>query len=57
MRWMRVVSRASARVIAGRMVVRRRASLDLPTPGGPMMSTFGTQHLHRHQPHVDALEE
>jgi hypothetical protein len=33
--WMRVVSMASARVIAGRMVVSRRASLDVPTPGGP----------------------
>ena len=33
-RWMRVVSRASARVIAGRMVVSRRASIDLPAPGG-----------------------
>jgi hypothetical protein len=39
-RWIRVVSMASARVIAGRMVVRRRASLDLPTPGGPMMRTL-----------------
>ena len=34
-RWRRVVSRASARVIAGRMVVSRRASLDFPAPGGP----------------------
>jgi hypothetical protein len=33
-RWMRVVSRASARVIAGRMVVSRRASLDVPAPRG-----------------------
>jgi hypothetical protein len=31
-RWMRVVSTASARVIAGRMVVSRRASMDLPAP-------------------------
>jgi hypothetical protein len=34
-RWMRVVSRAAARVIAGRRVARRRASLDVPAPGGP----------------------
>jgi hypothetical protein len=33
--WIRVVLRASARVIAGRMVVRRRARLDGPAPGGP----------------------
>ena len=34
-RWIHVVSRASARVIAGRMVVSRRANIDLPAPGGP----------------------
>jgi hypothetical protein len=34
-RWIRVVSIASARVIAGRMVVSRRASIDVPAPGGP----------------------
>jgi hypothetical protein len=33
-----VVSMASARVIAGRIVVRRRASIDLPAPGGPRRS-------------------
>ena len=32
---MRVVSSAAARRIAGRMVARRRASLDFPAPGGP----------------------
>jgi hypothetical protein len=32
---MRVVSIASASVIAGRMAVSRRASIDLPAPGGP----------------------
>jgi hypothetical protein len=32
--WMRVVSMASARVIAGRMVVSRRASMDLPPVEG-----------------------
>jgi hypothetical protein len=37
-RWMRVVSIASARVIAGKIVVSRRASLDLPAPGGPSRS-------------------
>jgi hypothetical protein len=45
-RWMRVVSMASARVIAGRMVVSRRASLDFPTPGGPRRRRFGTQRRH-----------
>jgi hypothetical protein len=34
-RWMRVVSRASSRVVGGRMVVSRRANLDFPAPGGP----------------------
>ena len=33
-RWMRVGSRASTRVMAGRMVVRRSASVDLLAPGG-----------------------
>jgi hypothetical protein len=37
--WMRVVSRASARVIAGKIVVSRRASIDLPAPGGPRSRT------------------
>jgi hypothetical protein len=32
---MRVVSRASARLIAGKMEVSRRASIDFPAPGGP----------------------
>jgi hypothetical protein len=44
--WRRVVSRASARVIAGRMVVSRRASIDFPTPGGPSSSTLCPQCLH-----------
>jgi len=34
-RWMRVVSRSSATVIACRLVVRRLASLDVPAPAGP----------------------
>jgi hypothetical protein len=32
---MRVVSISSASVIAGRIVVSRRSSIDLPAPGGP----------------------
>jgi hypothetical protein len=32
--WMRVVSSASARRIAGRIVARRRASMDFLAPGG-----------------------
>jgi hypothetical protein len=48
MLWMRVVAMASARVIAGRMVVGRRASPDLPSTGGPQlrrrtMSSLPTQ--------------
>jgi hypothetical protein len=35
------VSMASARVISGRMVVKRRASLDFPAPGGPRRSIIG----------------
>src|SRR5919106_5416327 len=33
--WSRVTSRASSRVMAGRIVGRRRASMVLPAPGGP----------------------
>lgn len=40
------VSRASARRIAGTMVVSRRASLDVPTPGGPRRRTLGSECLH-----------
>jgi hypothetical protein len=43
---MRVVSMASGRVIAGRMVVRRRASIDLPAPGGPSKRTLWAERLH-----------
>jgi hypothetical protein len=50
-RWIRVVSIASARVIAGRMVVSRRASTDLPAPGGPRRRTLWSQRLHRVQLH------
>jgi hypothetical protein len=37
-RRMPVVSMASASVIAGGMAGRRRASLDVPAPGGPSRS-------------------
>jgi hypothetical protein len=50
--WMRVVSMASARVMAGRMVVSRRASIDLPAPGGPNIRMLWTQFLHRLDLHV-----
>jgi hypothetical protein len=30
--WVRVISKASARLIAGNMVVRRRARIDCPAP-------------------------
>jgi hypothetical protein len=46
-RWRRVVSSASARVIAGRMVVSRRASTDFPAPGVPWSSGVGTDRLHQ----------
>jgi hypothetical protein len=39
----RVVSMASAGVMAGRMVVSRRASIDLPALGGRSSRRFGTQ--------------
>jgi hypothetical protein len=49
-RWMRVVSRASARVSAGQMVVSRCASLDVPTPGGPRSSTLWAERRHHVPP-------
>jgi hypothetical protein len=51
MRWRRVISRTSARVIAGRMVVSRLASMDLPAPGGPSKSTLWSERLHNLQFH------
>jgi hypothetical protein len=45
-RWRRVVSMASARVSAGKMVVNRGASLDFPTPGGPRRRTLESECLH-----------
>ena len=47
MLWIRVVSIASARGIAGRMVVSRRASIDLPAPGAPSKWTLWSKHPHR----------
>jgi hypothetical protein len=46
-RWMRVVSMASARVITGRIVVSRRASIDWPAPGGPSQRTLWSERLHQ----------
>jgi hypothetical protein len=45
--WSCVVSMASARVIAGRRVVSRRASIDVPAPGGPSKRTLWSERLHR----------
>jgi hypothetical protein len=44
--WIRVVSMASDRLMAGNMVVSRRASIDFPTPGGPRRRTLGSERLH-----------
>jgi hypothetical protein len=38
--------KAAARVIAGKRVVSRRASIDFPTPGGPRRSTLWSKRLH-----------
>jgi hypothetical protein len=48
---MRVVSMASARLIAGRMVVRRRAILDCPARDGPRSRTLCSPHRHPLQVH------
>jgi hypothetical protein len=48
-RWMRVVSRASARVMSGRMVVNRRASIHVPAPGAPK-EALGSTHDGHHTP-------
>jgi hypothetical protein len=45
-RWIRVVSMASASVIAGRSVVSRRASIDVPAPGGPRRRRLWAERLH-----------
>jgi hypothetical protein len=47
--WRCVVSKALARRITGRMGVSRRASLDVPTPGGPRRRTVWSERLHRVQ--------
>jgi hypothetical protein len=44
MRWMRMVWIASARVIAGRMLVRRWSRIDCPAPGRPRRR-WRTEHL------------
>src|SRR4029450_9924427 len=54
-RWIRVVSMASARVIAGRMVVSRRASIDLAAPGGPGKGRLWAQRPHERQVHMALL--
>jgi hypothetical protein len=51
-RCIRVVSRASARRIAGNIVVSRRASIDVPTPGDPKRRTLGSECLHRFYLHT-----
>jgi hypothetical protein len=38
-RWMRVVSRASAKVMAGRMGLRPRVRVDGPAPGAHSVTT------------------
>jgi hypothetical protein len=42
--------------MAGIMVVSRRASLDVPAPGGPSRRRFGSQRLHDLQLHHSLLE-
>ena len=46
-----MISIASGRVIAGRMVVSRRASIDVPAPGGPSTRTLWAERLHHLQSH------
>jgi hypothetical protein len=48
---------ASARVMAGRMVVRRRASIDLPAPGGPSKRTLWAERLHHVQLRIHCIIE
>jgi hypothetical protein len=45
-RGVRVVSRGSGRVMAGRIVVSRRASLDLPAPRGPRSRRLWSERPH-----------
>jgi hypothetical protein len=51
-RGMRVVSRASAGLMAGRIVVRRRASLDGPAPDGLRRRALWSERLHHVQVHL-----
>jgi hypothetical protein len=46
-----MVSMASSRVMAGRMVVSRRASIGWPAPGGPRRRTLWAERLHHVQHH------
>jgi hypothetical protein len=46
---MRVVSMASATVMSGRIVVSRRANIDLPAPGGPSINRLWPERLHYFQ--------
>jgi hypothetical protein len=41
-RWLRMVSMASARGVAGSMEARRRADIDFPAPSGDLVSTPAT---------------
>jgi hypothetical protein len=56
-RGLRAVSRASARRMAGSMGVSRRATIDVPTPGGPRSRTLWTERLHRLQLCIHSLNE
>ena len=47
----RVVSMASATVRSVKVVVRRRASTDVPAPGGPRGRAWGSERLHGGQLH------
>jgi hypothetical protein len=42
----RVVSRASAKISAGKMEVSRRASIDSPAPRGPISRILWSERLH-----------
>jgi hypothetical protein len=55
-RWIRVVSSASAGLIAGRMVARRRASLDFPAPGGPRSKRLWSERPHNFPFHAHLTE-
>jgi hypothetical protein len=50
-RWRLVVSSASTSVMARRIVVSRRARIDVPAPGGPSKKTLWSERLHDLQLH------